>query len=61
MTTKQMSDSQSARVIVDKLFVHFPITTGAIFNRSMSQVRAVDGVSFQIHKGETRLAVGPVP
>ena len=58
MTTKQMSGSQSPLVIVDKLFVHFPFTTGAIFNRSMGQVRAVDGVSFQIHRGETLGLVG---
>jgi peptide/nickel transport system ATP-binding protein len=33
---------------VEDLAVHFPITRGALFNRTVGHVRAVDGVSFEI-------------
>ncbi len=36
---------------------HFPITSG-FFGRQTGAVRAVDGVSFQLRKGETLGLVG---
>ena len=42
---------------VQKLKVHFPITTG-VFHRKVANVKAVDGVSFFIRKGETLGLVG---
>jgi oligopeptide transport system ATP-binding protein len=43
---------------VDDLKVHFPITTGAMFRRKVSAVRAVDGVSLTLARGETLGLVG---
>jgi oligopeptide transport system ATP-binding protein len=37
---------------------HFPITQGIVFQRTIGHVKAVDGVSFQLHKGETLGVVG---
>jgi oligopeptide transport system ATP-binding protein len=43
---------------VDELQMHFPLTQGIIFQRQVGAVKAVDGVSFQVHKGETLGLVG---
>ncbi len=43
---------------VDDLIMHFPITQGIIFQRQVGAVRAVDGVSFAIKRGETLGLVG---
>jgi oligopeptide/dipeptide ABC transporter ATP-binding protein len=37
---------------------HFPVRQGALFRRTVAQVHAVDGVSLEIHKGETFGLVG---
>ena len=42
---------------VDRLKVHFPILSG-IFQTESGRVRAVDGISFEIRKGETHGLVG---
>ncbi|MBF8289122.1 MAG: oligopeptide/dipeptide transporter, ATPase subunit [Chloroflexi bacterium] len=44
-------------VEVDGLVKHFPVKSG-ILQRTTAQVRAVDGVSFEIRKGETLGLVG---
>jgi oligopeptide transport system ATP-binding protein len=43
---------------VQDLVKHFPLTTGIIFKRHVGDVKAVDGVSFQLHRGETLGVVG---
>lgn len=43
---------------VQDLSVRFPVTQGAIVARSLGEVRAVDGVSFQVSRGETLGIVG---
>src|SRR5947207_15765586 len=43
---------------VENLEKHFPITRGIIFQKEIGRVRAVDGVSFTVNKGETLGVVG---
>jgi oligopeptide transport system ATP-binding protein len=43
---------------VKDLVKHFPITQGIIFQRKIGAVHAVDGVSFDLYKGETLGLVG---
>src|SRR5579871_1229654 len=43
---------------VSDLRVYFPVTAGLIFQRKVADVKAVDGVSFSIRKGETLGLVG---
>ena len=38
--------------------MHFPISEGFIFNKSVSLVKAVDGINFSIKRGETLGLVG---
>ncbi len=37
---------------------HFPLTRGVVFRRQIGSVQAVDGVSFDLHEGETLGLVG---
>lgn len=43
---------------VKGLKLHFPITAGMILQKQVGAIRAVDGVDFQVHKGETLGLVG---
>src|SRR4051812_2461000 len=43
---------------VRNLTKHFPLTRGVVFRRTIGQVRAVDGVDFDLHAGETLGLVG---
>ena len=49
---------QEALVRVEDLTKHFPITRGIIISRQVGAVQAVDGVNFDIRKGETLGLVG---
>jgi peptide/nickel transport system ATP-binding protein len=50
--------SPDALLATDGLRVHFPITEGIIFERKIGAVRAVDGVSLEVRRGETLGLVG---
>lgn len=45
-------------VRVNNLKMYFPITKGVIFQRHVGDIKAVDGVSFDIKRGETLGLVG---
>jgi oligopeptide/dipeptide ABC transporter ATP-binding protein len=45
-------------VTIRDLKMHFPVHEGALFSKEVARVRAVDGVSFSIRKGETLGLVG---
>ncbi len=54
-----MSESgHRALLEVENLQVYFPVTEGLIFEKRVGDIKAVDGVSFKIEKGETLGLVG---
>jgi oligopeptide transport system ATP-binding protein len=53
----QSSDSENL-VEVKDLKMYFPVSSGLLFQRTTANIKAVDGVSFDIKKGETLGLVG---
>ena len=53
-----MADGNNVLLDVRGLKMHFPIEEGAVFKRVVGHVRAVDGIDFEIKKGETMGLVG---
>jgi oligopeptide transport system ATP-binding protein len=51
-------ENTSVLIQVTDLKKYFPITTGIIFSKQIGRVKAVDGISFTIVKGETLALVG---
>jgi oligopeptide transport system ATP-binding protein len=45
--------SPSGEVVLEvkELVKYFPLTTGIVFKRRVGDVKAVDGVSFELHRG----------
>ncbi len=54
------STANSSDVVLDvqNLVKHFPLTTGVVLRHQIGAVKAVDGVSLQLHRGETLGIVG---
>src|SRR5689334_4917993 len=50
--------SKQALLVVDDLKKYFPIKEGILLSRTASEVKAVDGVSFEIPEGKTLGLVG---
>ncbi|PWH14243.1 MAG: peptide ABC transporter substrate-binding protein [Anaerolineae bacterium] len=53
-----MNTSDAALLSVRNLVKHFPIKRGIIFQKEIGAVHAVDGVTFDVHRGETLGLVG---
>ncbi|HUR75829.1 MAG TPA: dipeptide ABC transporter ATP-binding protein [Sporichthya sp.] len=53
-----MAPSTDVVLEVRDLVKHFPLTQGIVIRRSIGAVQAVDGVSFDLHHGETLGLVG---
>jgi oligopeptide transport system ATP-binding protein len=45
-------------LVVEDLEKHFPISRGIVFQKEIGRVRAVDGISYSVSKGETLGVVG---
>ena len=65
MTTAEMPQTASAQpatndVLLDVrgLKMHFPVTSGILFQRAVAQIKAIDGVDFTVMRGETLGLVG---
>ncbi len=56
--TPAATDGGDALVRVRNLKMYFPVTEGVLVSRVVAHVKAVDGISFDIHKGETLGLVG---
>lgn len=52
-----MSENSTILEVKD-LYQHFPIDNGGIFKKQIGAIRAVDGISFTVKKGETLGIVG---
>ena len=53
-----MTNAPETVLRVRDLKVHFPITSGVIVRKTVGTVKAVDGVSFTVNRGETLGLVG---
>lgn len=58
MATGGKPGSTEELMRVENLQVHFPVTKGIVFRKQVAAVKAVDGVSFTLKRGETLGLVG---
>jgi oligopeptide transport system ATP-binding protein len=54
----EIREANGPLVEVQDLKMYFPVKSGVIFQRTVANVRAVDGVSFSVKRGETLGLVG---
>ncbi len=52
------TDEAEVLLRVDNLVKYFPISEGVLVHRVVAQVKAVDGISFEVRRGETLGLVG---
>src|SRR6266436_3459841 len=57
MTPVPRTEEMEKLIEIQSLSVRYPVV-GGVFARKIAEVRAVDGVSFDLHKGETLGLVG---
>jgi oligopeptide transport system ATP-binding protein len=57
MENIELKNEQDVLVKVEDLKKYFPITAG-LFHKKIGNIKAIDGISFKIHKGETLGLVG---
>ena len=57
---QSQSQAQNGDVLLEvkDLKMHFPVTSGLIFQRAVAYIKAVDGVNFFVRRGETLGLVG---
>lgn len=53
-----MADTNGILLDVKDLKMYFPVTAGVVFQRKVADVKAVDGISFYVKRGETLGLVG---
>lgn len=58
MSTANGTATAEVLVQVNDLKMYFPITRGIVFQRRVGDIKAVDGLTFDIYKGETLGLVG---
>lgn len=58
MSEPPTPEPRAPLVQLDDLQVHFPLRRGVLFERTVGHIKAVDGVSFDIRRGETFGLVG---
>ena len=56
--TDQRDTSDDALIELRGLRKHFPVMRGVLFQQTVGQVKAVDGIDFTIRRGETLGLVG---
>ena len=57
-TSHRGTVSEDVLVSVNGLKMHFPVTEGIVMRRVVAHVKAVDGIDFEIRRGETLGLVG---
>lgn len=55
---QKSKENRDVLLEVNNLQMYFPVTSGIIMQRKVAEIKAVDGVSFHIRKGETLGLVG---